>query len=333
MESQIIQCRVCHNGIAKSAKVCPHCGAKNKKPFYTHWWIWVILGLFLLDYVYFYASKMNDTDPQSSSATTAAVTTAATTKATTKATESAIRETILYASDAVKITAKSLEHEAGYDAELFLLIENNTDKALTFQVRDVSVNGCMVDALFSSNVAAGKKVNDDITFVASDMKRYGIESIKKIEFYFHVFATSDWNDTFDTEIVRIVTNAENVEDFVFDKNGVLAYDANGIKIYAFEFKNNGSLGPELIVYIENNTKKDFTVQTRDFSVNGFMADVLFSSDVAAGKCMIDDITITKNSLEKNDIEAVKDIELYFHIFNSDDWQESFDSGKVALTVK
>lgn len=41
--SKLINCKVCGNEMAKSAKTCPSCGAKNKKPFYKKWWIWSIL--------------------------------------------------------------------------------------------------------------------------------------------------------------------------------------------------------------------------------------------------------------------------------------------------
>ena len=41
-------CNVCGNEIAKSAKICPHCGAKNKKPFYKKIWFWVLVIIILL---------------------------------------------------------------------------------------------------------------------------------------------------------------------------------------------------------------------------------------------------------------------------------------------
>ena len=40
---KLINCKVCGNEMAKSAKSCPSCGAKNKKPFYKKWWLWGIL--------------------------------------------------------------------------------------------------------------------------------------------------------------------------------------------------------------------------------------------------------------------------------------------------
>ncbi len=40
--SKMMKCKTCGVDIASSAKSCPSCGAKNKKPFYTKWWFWVL---------------------------------------------------------------------------------------------------------------------------------------------------------------------------------------------------------------------------------------------------------------------------------------------------
>lgn len=44
----MIKCKTCGADIAANAKTCPSCGAKNKKPFYTKWWFWVIVALVIL---------------------------------------------------------------------------------------------------------------------------------------------------------------------------------------------------------------------------------------------------------------------------------------------
>lgn len=40
--------KTCGADIAKSAKVCPHCGAKNKKPIFKQWWFWVLVVFIVL---------------------------------------------------------------------------------------------------------------------------------------------------------------------------------------------------------------------------------------------------------------------------------------------
>jgi RNA polymerase subunit RPABC4/transcription elongation factor Spt4 len=42
-KAKMVSCKKCNNVIAESAKQCPYCGAKNKKPFYKRWWFVLIL--------------------------------------------------------------------------------------------------------------------------------------------------------------------------------------------------------------------------------------------------------------------------------------------------
>ena len=41
--SKLVKCKTCGAEIAKNAKTCPGCGAKNKKPFYKKWWFWAVV--------------------------------------------------------------------------------------------------------------------------------------------------------------------------------------------------------------------------------------------------------------------------------------------------
>ncbi len=43
MNKKMTKCKACGQEIAKNAKACPHCGAKNKKPIFKKWWFWVII--------------------------------------------------------------------------------------------------------------------------------------------------------------------------------------------------------------------------------------------------------------------------------------------------
>lgn len=40
---KMVICRSCNTSIAKNAKICPSCGAKNKKPFYKKWWFILLI--------------------------------------------------------------------------------------------------------------------------------------------------------------------------------------------------------------------------------------------------------------------------------------------------
>lgn len=47
--SKMIKCKTCGAEIASSAKTCPSCGAKNKKPLYTKWWFWLVILILVVD--------------------------------------------------------------------------------------------------------------------------------------------------------------------------------------------------------------------------------------------------------------------------------------------
>ena len=78
-----------------------------------------------------------------------------------------IEETVLVDESGVKITAKELTY-GNYAAELTLVIENNSDKDLSFIANSIgyscnSINGYMVpEGYLNCDVAAGKKANDTI---------------------------------------------------------------------------------------------------------------------------------------------------------------------------
>lgn len=47
-KSKMTTCKHCGAEIAASAKVCPHCGGKNKPPIYKRWWFIAIIVLIVL---------------------------------------------------------------------------------------------------------------------------------------------------------------------------------------------------------------------------------------------------------------------------------------------
>lgn len=46
--SKMIHCKSCNAEIAASAKACPHCGAKNKKPIYKRPWFIAVIVIILI---------------------------------------------------------------------------------------------------------------------------------------------------------------------------------------------------------------------------------------------------------------------------------------------
>jgi hypothetical protein len=192
----------------------------------------------------------------------------------------------------------------------------------------------MVDTLFSCDVTAGKKANDAITFSASDLKRAGIEVIKEIQFQLHFFNAESWDTIVDSDPIIITTDADPSFVQEYDDSGVVLLDTKGFRIVAQGLDETSSiLGTELLLYIENNTDNNVTIQVRDVSVNGFMVGTIFSCDVLAGKKAFDDITFMKSDLEKNSIKDINEVELLFHIFDANSWNTILDSEPITITFE
>ena len=241
-----------------------------------------------------------------------------------------ITEQVLYDENDIRITATGLE-DGLFGTELQLLIENNSGQGITVQARNANVNGYMVSTMMSADVAAGKKANDSLTFETSGLKECGIETIATMEFSFHIFNTESWDDIADTEVIKVDTSAAGSYTQTYDDSGEVLVDADGVKIVGKGLSADGSFwGPGVILYIENNTEKDITVQVRDVSVNGFMVESSMSEDVVAGKKALSAVQFFSSDLESNSITDITDVELYFHIFELSTMDTVFDSDVITI---
>ena len=244
-----------------------------------------------------------------------------------------IEEQVLFDADDIKITATGIE-DSWVGTKLTLLIENNSSKGITVQARNAIVNGYMVDTMMSADVATGKKSNDGLTFQTSGLKECGIEDIATMEFFFHIFDSETWDEIVDTDVIKIDTSIADGYVQKYDDSGEVLVDTNGVKIVGKGLSSDNSVfGPGVILYVENNSDKDITIQVRDVSVNGFMVDTSMSEDIVAGKKAISAVTFFKSSLEDNGITDITDItvvELYFHIFDLKSWDGIFDSDVITI---
>lgn len=250
---------------------------------------------------------------------------------TSKPKDAQIEETVLFNDSGIKITAKSLTMDGFMGPELKLSIENTSGKNLTVQDRNTSVNGYMVDSLMSVDVADGKTANDSLTFMDTSLELCGIDVIATMEFSFTAFDADSWDDYITTEQITLKTNSADSYTDTADHSGQLAYEEDGIKIVIKGLTDDASiLGQSVVVYIENNSDQNITVQTQDVSVNGFMVDPIFSCDVVSGKRTVDSITFLSSELEENGIADIENIELSFNIFNSDTWNDIADTDVITI---
>lgn len=244
--------------------------------------------------------------------------------------DTSIDEIVLLEEKDIKITAKSFDAKGIFGPSIKLLIENNGTKSVTVQSRNASVNGYMVDTMLSCDVAAGKKANDELVFMRSELDIAGITTIADMEFSFHIFDSETWNDYLDTEIYSIKTSDAEGFNYTFDNSGFEVYNEGDVNIVVKGLGDSWT-GPNIVVYIYNGSEKNICVQARDVSINGFMVESIFSSEVVAGKHCIDTISFLTSDLEKNEIDTIDEVELSFHIFDNATWNTIKDTAPVTIT--
>ena len=238
--------------------------------------------------------------------------------------EVTLEEKEIYNQDNIIVTATGLKMDGFWGPEITLLVENNSDKNLTIQPRNSSVNGYMIDLQMSCDVAAGKKANDGMVISNSDLEKCGIDTIADIEFSLHIFESDSWESYVDTEPIKLTTSVGDGYQQVYDDSGEVLYNNNGIKIISKGLLTDDSIfGPQFITYIENNSDKGITVQVRDTSVNGFMI----------GKKRISAMSFLSSQLEENKITEFKNIETSFHIFYTDGWDTIEDTTPITISFK
>lgn len=229
-----------------------------------------------------------------------------------------IEETVLVDENGVKITATELTY-GNYAAELTLVIENNSDKDLSFIANSVgyscnSINGYMVpEGYLNCDVAAGKKANDTISIGYDTLMLYGIFEIADIEIGFDI-SDDDYNHTY-TGPRTILTTAADGYDYAtphyrqniaskesqaeydytvpyFSSDAV--YEENGLIIASQAVMENEDGESILLLEIVNTTDEIVGVSTTNIDINGLrVCDSTWSHDsINPGKTAIVDIDLS-----------------------------------------
>ncbi|MEE3351649.1 MAG: hypothetical protein VZR13_04510 [Saccharofermentanaceae bacterium] len=111
----------------------------------------------------------------------------------------------------------------------------------------------------------------------------------------------------------------------------VVYDADGIVITAVEYTHDDFWNSDGIKFlIENNTQQNVTVGVNALIVNGFMVTDLFAADVASGTKKNETINLLSNELDAAGITTVGEIEIYFHIYDSDTWKDIAAPDRVVI---
>ncbi len=222
----------------------------------------------------------------------------------------------------IKITGIEPDNMWGYT--LKVQVENKSaDKTYMFSVDNAAVNGVQCDPLFVTEVAPGKKANEQINFMGDELEENGIDNYTDIELSFRVYDSDDWSaDPVAEETVHVYpygeekavtfTREAQASDIVIVDNAYVTAVVTG-------YEEDEIWGFTVNLFLLNKTDKELMFTADDVSVNGFMAEPLFATSVAAGKCTFADMTWLGDEFETNGITSVEEIEMTFRAYDFSDF--------------
>lgn len=247
--------------------------------------------------------------------------------------EITVAETVLYEADGVKVTATGYE-DGWMGPEIKILVENDSSKNVLVTSASVSANGYMMpSAALYAEVAAGKKANETLTIMSSELDQSGIEMLAELQFYLQIQDPETWETITTSDLLTLTTSAAPYEQPVDDSGDVL-YDSDGIRIICKGLKQDIIWDGTVVFYMENNSGKEISIYAENVSVNGFMQDVGLWSDLRPSTKIIDGMSmIDLSDLEIENIDQIENIEFNLRIVDANTWEDIVTTDVLTLNFE
>ncbi len=234
----------------------------------------------------------------------------------------------------IKITGIDADNMWGYTINA-LLENKSAEKIYMFSVDSAAINGVKCDPFFASEVAAGKKSNEEISFSVDALEDNGITDFTDIELTFRVYDSEDWlADAVAKETVHIYPYGEDkAVKFVRESqpSDNVIIDNEYVTVIVTGYEEDDIWGYTANLFLVNKTDKNVMFSVDDASVNGFMADPLYATTVSAGNCAFSSMSWADTTFEENGITEVETIEFKLRAYDDDDWfAEDFANETVTL---
>lgn len=222
----------------------------------------------------------------------------------------------------VKITGIDEKNIWGYTLKAFL--ENKSmEKTYMFSVESAAINGVQCDVFFASEVAPGKKANEDISFMDASIDKSVIGEYTDIELTFRIYDSNDWTaDAVAVETIRIYPFGEDKAiEFVRENqpNDNIIVNNDYATVIVTGYENDEIWGYTVKLFLINKTDKNIMFSVDDASINGFMIDPFYAKSVIAGKCVFSSMSWYDTMLDENGITDIEEIEFNLRAHDENNW--------------
>lgn len=131
----------------------------------------------------------------------------------------------------------------------------------------------------------------------------------------------------ESDEVEVTTKAKPATPTIEE---AVVFEEDGIKITAKEYTSDSIWGDGIKFLIENDTDKNIMVGCTALIVNNYMISDLFATEVAAGKKTNETMTLSSTQLKAAGIDVIGQVEIYFHIYDSDTYDTIKDTDCILI---
>lgn len=243
-------------------------------------------------------------------------------------------EIVLADNDNVCIKVKSME-TSGNSFEMKLYLENKSSVTAMFTIDGTVVNGFVADPFWASEIAPGKKSNETVSI--HDLSSKGItEDVSIISFVIRAYDSNDWfaDDLHKERFTLYPLGEENasIAERKPQESDTVIVDNDTVAIIVTGYGTDSIWGYTANLFLENKTDKDVMFTVDNTSVNGFMIDPFWATEIPPHAKAFSGMSWRDSSLAENDIESVEEIETTFRAYDSNDWFAD-DYYKDTVTLK
>lgn len=196
-----------------------------------------------------------------------------------------VKESLIYDDRDVKMSVTDV-YEDGGDIVFEILVENNSEKTISFRTQHFVVNGITLYGSFNpyDDVAAGEEAVFNLSFFRSDLERANIEKILTVEDGdFSMMIHEEYGQTMNFISFKIETLVDNYVQEI-DDSGTVIYSYNGVELVcqksSTKERSSGEItGKEITFFANNTSDRDYYFRMPVYSVNGIPVEgeVLFVS--------------------------------------------------------
>lgn len=246
-----------------------------------------------------------------------------------------IEEAIVIDQDGILVRVKRLDFSNPKGPALIYEIENHSQEAISSFFYDVSVNGIMIQASFTSwegpkesdpheNILPGQTAELDILFPTNNLERARIDLIQDIEFALYIMDAKTKINLIDAQGIQIKTDADPSYVQTFDEEGTLVHDSEDLEIIVrlAETFPQADQAPDpalplLWIYMVNKTEEERVVLIEEMKIDGTAVFNGFQSFLGAHKREYAYLYLDRQVQQEHNFESINEVSIRFQIQSQD----------------